>query len=810
MRNESARHLRAGRSRTIGLVVLDIANPFFTDVARGVEAVANAHGLAVDPLQLRRPPGQRGRTPRRARRAARSRACSSRRSARAAAALESLRDRGVAGGARRPPRIRRRTSARSRSTTSSAAGWRSAPARAGAPPDRLRRRRRRPAPGAGPTRGRRALVGRRTRTRSGPGHRTLDRGRRSARPASRSSACPPAGGRRPRSAPTTCWRSALLQEMVRPGVRVPDDMAIVGYDDIDFAAAAAVPLSSVRQPRDELGRAPPSCCSTSRATPIIGTSSWCSSPNSSSASRAWSVAQRGRSREGRPLRHLPGRHPLPAGRPGHRDAAGAARPRGGLPAGPDLLRPDARQHRLPAARPCRWSQPRRRLRRSRRDRRAVRLVRRARSATSTPPSPAGRGARAGGRGRRSWPPAPTSCPSCWSTSSASPTSAPTTRTGSPTTRPATRCGCCGSATGRCSCCAPVRGHRPGRAARRRRVLRLRRHLRAEERRHLDRDAHRQDAPTCCDTGAEVLHGRRHVLPDAHRRRPRPGCAPAYAPSTSPRSSASTEDAMTRTRPSQPAMPDDPGVPRHPTAPRGVGHLRGDQPFPDAARDALGDAQLRRNLGHATPPSAAKRAAVVGEVPDWEALRDGRRGDQGRRPWPTSTSYLIAARGSRSPPAAAPCTGPATRPRPTRIVTRPGAGHRRRRGRQGQVDGHPGDRAQRGARGGRHHRVRDRPRRADRAARRRHAHRTSWCRRSTRTAPRSARSSCATMPGVDPALTDEPAPRWPRRPARTCASSSCRARVAVSRRQLRRRRDRHARGRRVRGQRPDVPDPAARR
>src|SRR5215216_1306384 len=47
VRNESARQLRAGRSRTIGLVVLDIANPFFTDVARGVEEVANAEGLAV-------------------------------------------------------------------------------------------------------------------------------------------------------------------------------------------------------------------------------------------------------------------------------------------------------------------------------------------------------------------------------------------------------------------------------------------------------------------------------------------------------------------------------------------------------------------------------------------------------------------------------------------------------------------------------------------------------------------------------------------------------------------------------------------
>jgi len=42
--------------------------------------------------------------------------------------------------------------------------------------------------------------------------------------------------------------------MVRHGVRVPDEFAIVGYDDIDFAAAAAVPLSSVRKPRQELGR----------------------------------------------------------------------------------------------------------------------------------------------------------------------------------------------------------------------------------------------------------------------------------------------------------------------------------------------------------------------------------------------------------------------------------------------------------------------------------------------------------------------------------------------------------------------------
>ena len=46
----------------------------------------------------------------------------------------------------------------------------------------------------------------------------------------------------------------FLQQMIQHGVDVPGDMAIVGYDDIEFAAAAAVPLSSVRQPRYELGR----------------------------------------------------------------------------------------------------------------------------------------------------------------------------------------------------------------------------------------------------------------------------------------------------------------------------------------------------------------------------------------------------------------------------------------------------------------------------------------------------------------------------------------------------------------------------
>ena len=62
----------------------------------------------------------------------------------------------------------------------------------------------------------------------------------------------------------------------------------------------------------------------------------------------------------------------------------------------------------------------------------------------------------------------------------------------------------------------------------------------------------------------------------------------------------------------------------PTAPAGLGHLRGNRSFPDAARDSLRDGQLRANLGHATSTIRAKRAAVVGEVPDWAELREAGR------------------------------------------------------------------------------------------------------------------------------------------------------------------------------------------
>ena len=48
------------------------------------------------------------------------------------------------------------------------------------------------------------------------------------------------------------------------------------------------------------------------------------------------------------------------------------------------------------------------------------------------------------------------------------------------------------------------------------------------------------------------------------------------------------------------------------------------PFPKAAKAAVTDSQLRRNLAKATGTIRAKRAAVVGEVSDWSQLREAGR------------------------------------------------------------------------------------------------------------------------------------------------------------------------------------------
>jgi LacI family transcriptional regulator len=47
VRNDAARQLRAGRSRAVGLVILDVGNPFFSELARGAEDQAARAGFSI-------------------------------------------------------------------------------------------------------------------------------------------------------------------------------------------------------------------------------------------------------------------------------------------------------------------------------------------------------------------------------------------------------------------------------------------------------------------------------------------------------------------------------------------------------------------------------------------------------------------------------------------------------------------------------------------------------------------------------------------------------------------------------------------
>ena len=46
----------------------------------------------------------------------------------------------------------------------------------------------------------------------------------------------------------------VLRVLERRGLRVPDDLALVGYDDVDFARSLSVPLTTVRQDKYLLGQ----------------------------------------------------------------------------------------------------------------------------------------------------------------------------------------------------------------------------------------------------------------------------------------------------------------------------------------------------------------------------------------------------------------------------------------------------------------------------------------------------------------------------------------------------------------------------
>ncbi|GAA1661446.1 LacI family DNA-binding transcriptional regulator [Microbacterium lacus] len=46
---------------------------------------------------------------------------------------------------------------------------------------------------------------------------------------------------------------ALLSAALREGIRIPEDLAILGYDDSEASAESPIPLSTIRQPQHEIG-----------------------------------------------------------------------------------------------------------------------------------------------------------------------------------------------------------------------------------------------------------------------------------------------------------------------------------------------------------------------------------------------------------------------------------------------------------------------------------------------------------------------------------------------------------------------------
>jgi LacI family transcriptional regulator len=255
VRNESARQLRAGRSRTIGLVVLDVANPFFTDVARGVEDEASMSGLSVilcnSDEQLPK-------------------------EIRYLELLEEHRVQGilitpVAGAGERLARLQRRgtpvilVDSRSPSRSQCSVAVDDVLGGDFAVSHLLQAGHERIAYVGGPL-GLRQVADRldgaaRALRRVGGTVDDLvmiETAALNVSAGQRAGAAITEMGARQRPTSAFCANDlvalGLLQEMTRRRIRVPDEVAIVGYDDIEFAAAAAVPLSSVRQPRHQLGR----------------------------------------------------------------------------------------------------------------------------------------------------------------------------------------------------------------------------------------------------------------------------------------------------------------------------------------------------------------------------------------------------------------------------------------------------------------------------------------------------------------------------------------------------------------------------
>ncbi len=252
VRNESARQLRGGGSRTLAYVVLDTSNPFFTDVARGIQETADAQGLVVYLCNSGDDPH---------RQAAYLDLLEQQRVEGVLITPADAADPGIAALARRgmPVVVVDRGAGPDRCSVTvddvlggdlatthlldighERIAFIGGPRALGQVADRI----------AGAERAL-ARAGRGALTVLETTHLDVSEGRRAGE---RLIGLPAA--RRPTAAfcANDLLALGLLQQMVRLGLRVPEDMAIVGYDDIEFAEAAAVPLTSVSQPRHLLGR----------------------------------------------------------------------------------------------------------------------------------------------------------------------------------------------------------------------------------------------------------------------------------------------------------------------------------------------------------------------------------------------------------------------------------------------------------------------------------------------------------------------------------------------------------------------------
>jgi LacI family transcriptional regulator len=253
VRNESARQLRAGSSRAVGLLVLDAANPFFADVARGVEDTVQQVGGVVL-LGNSAGDDERERRYLELFQEQRVRGVLIAPTGAEAPPLESLTRRGI-------PVVfvdrYREDGAYSSVSVDDVAGGRIAAqhlvdtghrriAFVGGPSS-LRQVRDR-------LHGAEEVVG---GTKAG---RLLVISIPALTTAAGRTAADEIAGLPLRQRPTAVFAAndlvaiGLLGGLLGRGLKVPEDVAIVGYDDIEFAEAAAVPLSSVRQPRIELGR----------------------------------------------------------------------------------------------------------------------------------------------------------------------------------------------------------------------------------------------------------------------------------------------------------------------------------------------------------------------------------------------------------------------------------------------------------------------------------------------------------------------------------------------------------------------------